>query len=482
MILVPVIGLEVHLQLETESKIFCGCATRFGASPNAQVCPVCLGFPGVLPVLNRRVLKHGLKVALALNCRITPRLIFHRKNYFYPDLPKGYQISQFDLPLATAGEVVVPGLERRIRVRRVHMEEDAGKLVHRPEEGVSLVDFNRGGVPLLEIVSEPDLRSPEEAGAYLKTLKGILEYLEVSDCDMEKGSLRCDANVSLCPAAPDGSVELSGTRVEIKNLNSFRSVVRAFAFEIQRQGRVLKEGEKVLQETRLWDDVNGVTQGMRSKEYAHDYRYFPEPDLVPFAVPEPEIEEARRALPELPGERAGRFAKQFMLPEADARALTASRATADYFEQCVRLNGAKAKTAAHWILGDLAREMNDRGVGRIEELGFAPAHLIELMDLIDSGKISGKMAKEVLVEALAGRKPPGAVVREKGLSQVTDRQALRAAAQAVVQENPKPAADYRQGKQQALMFLVGQLMRRTKGAASPAVSQEVLREILEEKR
>ena len=486
----PVIGLEVHLQLKTASKIFCGCSTLFGASPNSQVCPVCLGLPGVLPVLNRQVFLYGVRVALGLQCKIQPTIVFHRKNYFYPDLPKGYQISQYDLPLGTGGHVVVPGTaavpgtDFKVRIHRVHMEEDAGKLVHRPEEGYSLVDLNRAGVPLLEIVSEPDLESPEQAHEYLKTLKGILEYLEVSDCDMEKGSLRCDANISLSPASVDRKAPPTGTKVEIKNLNSFKAVARSLAYEIKRQGRALDAGEKLMQETRLWDDVQGMTQGMRSKEFAHDYRYFPEPDLVPFAVPLEEIEGVGKGLPELPRQRGQRFVDQYELPAADAVALTSSRSTADYYEACIRFipKGKEAgpcKAVANWLLGDLAREMNERNVDGIGELKFPPAHLVELVDLIDSGKISGKMAKEVLTEALQSGQSPAAVVQAKGLSQVSDRESIRAAARKVLEEQPQAAADYKQGKAQSLMFLVGQLMRKTKGAANPGLSQEVLRELLE---
>jgi len=475
---VTVIGLEVHLQLKTASKIFCGCSTGFGAAPNSQVCPVCLGLPGVLPVLNRQVFLSGLRVSLALGCGIQPRIVFHRKNYFYPDLPKGYQISQYDLPLGMNGFVEIPS-GKRIRILRVHMEEDAGKLIHRPEEGSSLVDLNRAGVPLLEIVTEPDLESPEQAYEYLKTLKGILGYLDVSDCDMEKGSLRCDANVSL----KEGAAEELGTKVEIKNLNSFRSVARALTYEIQRQGKMLQEGEKVSQETRLWDDAKGITLGMRSKEYAHDYRYFPEPDLVPFAVAADGIEEARASLPELPAQRAERFARQYGLPRPDAVGLTASRSTADYYEAAVKLlksvPGTGVKNVANWILGDLAREMNERNLDSIEKLKFGPERLVELVDLIDSGKISGKMAKEVLVESIQSGQAPGAVVQSKGLSQVSDKEAIRAAARAVIQEQPKAVEDFKQGKNPALMFMVGQLMKKMKGAANPGLSQEVLKELLE---
>jgi aspartyl-tRNA(Asn)/glutamyl-tRNA(Gln) amidotransferase subunit B len=510
--LIPVIGLEVHLQLKTASKIFCVCSTQLGAPPNAQVCPVCLGLPGVLPVLNRQVCLAGVRVSLALGCGIQQRILFHRKNYFYPELTKGYQISQYDLPLGMNGLVEIPphparspsrgegkgeGAAKKVRVLRVHMEEDAGKLLHRPDGG-SLVDLNRAGVPLLEIVTEPDLESPEQAYEYLKTLKGILEYLDVSDCDMEKGSLRCDANVSLSPLTPpsprrgEGKGEggrVLGAKAEIKNLNSFRSVARALAYEIKRQGELLAEGGKVVQETRLWDDVKEVTQGMRSKEYAHDYRYFPEPDLVPFAVAAEEIERARAALPELPRQRAERFVKQYGLTPADAAGLTASRSTADYFEAAIKLRksvpgtgtvpGTGVKNVANWILGDLAREMNERGVDRIEALSFGPGRLVELLELIDSGKISGKMAKDLLIESLQSGQAPRAVVEARGLSQVTDKEAIREAARAVIQEQPKAAEDFKQGKSQALMFLVGQLMRKMKGAASPAVSQEVIKELIE---
>ena len=469
---IPVIGLEVHLQMKTASKIFCGCSTQFGAPPNSQVCPVCLGMPGVLPVLNRQVFLYGVRVALALGCRIQSQIVFHRKNYFYPDLPKGYQISQYDLPLGTSGAVELPS-GKKVRITRAHLEEDAGKLLHRPDGG-SLVDLNRAGVPLLEIVTEPDLESPEQAYEYLKTLKGILESLDVSDCDMEKGSLRCDANVSL----KQDNGEL-GTKAEIKNLNSFRSVARALTYEIKRQGELLDEGGKVVQETRLWDDAKGITQGMRSKEFAHDYRYFPEPDLVPFAVAEKEIEQVRAALPELPRQRAERLVRQYGLPLPDAVGLTSSRSTADYYETCVKKLPTASKTAANWILGDIAREMNERNADRIEALNFGPDRLAELVELIDSGRISGKMAKEVLIESLRSGQAPCAVVEAKGLSQVTDKEAIRAAARAVIQEQPKAASDFKQGKETALMFLVGQLMRKMKGAASPAISQEVLKELIE---
>ncbi|MBI3616543.1 MAG: Asp-tRNA(Asn)/Glu-tRNA(Gln) amidotransferase subunit GatB [Candidatus Omnitrophica bacterium] len=472
---IPVIGLETHLQLKTVSKIFCGCSTTFGAPPNSQVCPVCLGFPGTLPVLNRQALTFGIRVALALGCGIQPRIVFHRKNYFYPDLPKDFQISQYDLPLGTDGFVEIG--KRRIRIGRAHLEEDAGKLLH--SAGYSLVDFNRTGVALLEIVTEPDLTSPEEAHLYLKTLRGILEYLEVSDCDMEKGSLRCDTNISLRPAG--SAADSLGTKVEIKNLNSFKAVARSLAYEIQRQAQVLDEGGKIQQETRLWDDAAGRTEPMRSKEYAHDYRYFPEPDLVPFAVSPEEVEKVRGNLPELPPQRARRLIEQYGLSEMDARTLTASKGTADYFESCMKAAPASAKTLANWIAGELSSQTNARNLESVAGLPFPPGHLVELVGLIESGKISGKMAKEIFAEALSSGQSPGSIVYSKGLSQVTDPSVLQTAAQEVLKEHPQAAADYRTGKGQALMFLVGQLMRRTQGAASPAISQEILRKLLNDK-
>ncbi len=489
----PVIGLEVHLQLKTQSKIFCGCSTHFGAPPNSQVCPVCLGFPGVLPVLNRQVLLYGIRVALSLNCRMSPSVVFHRKNYFYPDLPKDFQISQYDLPLGVEGFVELAS-GRKIRICRVHMEEDAGKLIHKETEAMSLVDYNRAGVPLLEIVSEPDLVSPEEAYDYLKTLKGILEYLEVSDCDMEKGSLRCDANISLRSVSTEVPGTISkqvpgtseqpmplGTKVEIKNLNSFKAVSKSLAYEVKRQSQALEAKEKLQQETRSWDDLQGITLSMRSKEYAHDYRYFPEPDLVPFSVEPQEVEAAQKALPELPKAKGDRFARQYQLPAYDAAVLTSSRPTADYFEECVKSAPGASKALANWILGDLAREVNDRNLESIQRLEFPPSHLGELVKLIDTGTLSGKMAKEVLVEAVQSHRSPAEVVKAQGLAQVTDSSVLREAASAILNEQAQAVDDYRKGKSQALMFLVGQLMRRTQGAASPAVAQEVFKELLEKR-
>ena len=475
-----VIGLEVHVQLKTASKIFCSCSTQFGARPNSQVCPVCLGFPGTLPVLNRQVLLYGIRVALGLGCSIQPRIVFHRKNYFYPDLPKNFQISQYDLPLGSDGILQIG--PRTIRVLRVHMEEDAGKLIHKEGEDASLVDFNRTGMPLLEIVSQPDITSPEEAHQYLKMLKGILQYLEVSDCDMEKGSLRCDANVSL--SVTPG---ILGTKVEIKNLNSFKGVARALAYEIQRQTAALDAGEKINQETRLWDDLRAQTQPMRSKEFAHDYRYFPEPDLVPFAVSAQEVEKVRADLPELASQRAKRFVEQYGLPEADAFTLTAAKLTADYYEDCVKAvpaaqKGAVKKMAANWIINDLAREMNERNLDDIRALEFPPESLLELLSLVDSGSIGRKTAIQVLMESIKEKQPPKKIVAMKGLVQINNPETLKTGARQVIEENPKAVEDYKNGKESALMFLVGQLMRMTKGTASPSVSQEILRELLKEKQ
>lgn len=493
MTFVPVIGLETHVQVKTVSKIFCGCPTEFGASPNSEICPICLGLPGVLPVLNRQVLSLGIRVALGLHCRVCERIVFHRKNYFYPDLPKGFQISQYDLPLGNDGFVQVH--ERKVRIHRVHMEEDAGKLIHKAGEEASLVDFNRCGMPLLEIVTEPDLGSPDEAYEYLKILKTILQYLEVSDCDMEKGSLRCDANISLSPASAQGGKGEGklGTKVEIKNLNSFKAVARSLSYEIERQTQVLEAGGKLHQETRLWDDLQSQTRPMRSKEFAHDYRYFPEPDLVPFSVSQQEVRRIQASLPELPHQRAARFVSTYRLPEADARGLTASKATADYFEEVVRLakkgtepasvkKASTEKVLANWVLGDLSREVNALNLEDVSGLKFPPAHLVDLVTLISSGQISGKMAKEVFMEALRSQAIPSAIVRSKGLAQMTDRSALEEAARGVIAEQHKAVTDYRQGKAQALMFLVGQLMKKTKGAASPDVSQDLLRHLLNQEK
>ena len=470
-----VIGLEVHLQLATETKAFCGCSTKFGQRPNSQTCPVCLGFPGSLPVLNEKAFFYAIKVALALNCSIQSLIKFDRKNYYYPDLPKNFQISQYDMPLSYDGfvDIVSGGAEKKIRIKRVHLEEDAGKLVHPAKASYSLVDFNRSGMPLLEIVTEPDISSPQEAYDYLTALKAILQYLKVSDCDMEKGSLRCDANISL-KKREDKAL---GVKVEIKNMNSFRWVREGLAYEIQRQTSALGSNERIIQETRLWDANRLVTISMRAKEEAQDYRYFPEPDLVPFTVEKKVIDQMRGSLPELPQERAGRFVSSYGMTEYDARVLTSDISIADYFEECVSLCGNK-KAIANWITGDIMAAMNLKNIG-ILELGVKPAALAQLVDLIDSQAISGKTAKDVLAEMVETRSMPQDIVESKGLLQISDKSAIEGAVKDVIAKNEKSVNDYRSGKKTALTFLVGQVMRQTHGKANPVIVNEILKEHLE---
>ena len=470
-----VIGLEVHLQLSTKTKIFCGCAVRFGEAVNSQTCPVCLGLPGVLPVLNRETLNSGVKVALSLNCKVRETLKFDRKNYFYPDLPKNFQISQYDMPLGFNGQLeVFPPKDESftVRILRVHMEEDAGKLIHQQGGKVGLVDYNRTGVPLLEIVSEPDMRSPEQAYQYLQTLKQTLKYLGVSTCDMEKGSLRCDANISL---RKTGAKEL-GVKAEVKNLNSFKAVRAALAFEVDRQGQLLSEGKKITQETLLWDDAKQKTQSMRSKEFAHDYRYFPEPDLMVFSVSKETVSEVQGALPELPRARSLRLVKEYQLSDYDARGMCAERETADFFEAGVKAGGVP-KLVANWIQGDLAALANERHVG-IYELGLTSVHLASLTQLLEKKTINSKMAKELLPKILETKKDPSELIKELGLEQVSDQSALKAVAQKVIEANPKAVEDYRKGKVQSIKFMVGQMMRETKGQAAPDVAAKALEEVL----
>jgi len=472
-----VIGLEVHLQLATKTKAFCGCSTEFGQSPNSQVCPVCLGFPGSLPVLNEEAFRYAIKVALALNCQIQALVKFDRKNYYYPDLPKNFQISQYDMPLSYNGFVDIisgGGKTKRIRIKRVHMEEDAGKLMHPEGEDYSLVDYNRGGEPLLEIVTEPDISSPQEAYDYLTKLKSILEYLKVSDCDMEKGSLRCDANVSIRPV---GEKKL-GTKVELKNMNSFRGVRNGLEYEVKRQTSVLGEKGLLVQETRLWDADKGVTVSMRTKEEAEDYRYFPEPDLVPFVVDKGEIEKIRRELPELPEAKAGRFKKAFGLSDYDAGVLTSQIDLADYYEECVKLY-PNAKVVANWLTGDMMAALNAKGIN-INELGLSPDGLAGLLKMIDSGAISGKMAKEVLAEAIEKKMNPQDIVKSKGLLQISDAGKIEDIVKNVVQKEVKTVNDYKSGKKTALGFLVGQVMKESKGKANPAMVNEILKKVLGE--
>ena len=472
-----VIGLEVHAQLKTQSKIFCSCSTKFGMPPNANTCPICLGMPGVLPVLNKKVVEYAIKACLATHCEVQPMSRFARKNFFYPDMPKGYQISQFELPIGLNGYINIQtnGTPKKIGLTRIHLEEDAGKSIHgeklgRP--GRSYVDYNRTGVPLIEIVSEPDLRSPAEARAYLVQLKAILDYAEVSDVNMEEGSLRCDANVSLRPV---GQKEF-GTRTEIKNINSFKFVQKALEYEIERQAKVLDRGETVVQETRLYDADKGVTFPMRSKEEAHDYRYFPEPDLVPIVCDDAWVDTIRQSLPELPEQKRERFVSAYGLPEYDAGVLTTSKALADYFESCVKLFD-QPKTLSNWIMGDLLRELKNSDQD-IDDCPVTPERLTDLLKLIDDGTISGKMAKTVFQEMVASGKPPAEIVKTQGLTQITDESALRAMVEDVIAANPTQVADYKGGKDKLMGFFVVQIMKASKGQANPALVNQYLKDKL----
>jgi aspartyl-tRNA(Asn)/glutamyl-tRNA(Gln) amidotransferase subunit B len=470
----PVIGLEVHAQLLTDTKIFCRCSAKFGAAPNTHTCPVCLGLPGVLPVLNRKVVEFMLRMALATNCRINPECSFARKNYFYPDLPKGYQISQYAAPPAEHGwvEVEVNGTKKRIGITRIHMEEDAGKLMHDERNPVSQVDLNRTGVPLIEIVSEPDIRSAEEAAAYLRRLHETLVYLEICDGNMEEGSFRCDANVSLRPRGQ----EKFGTRAELKNMNSFRNVQRALEYEIKRQSYILEGGGEVVQETRLWDDTAGVTQSMRGKEEAHDYRYFPDPDLVPLVIDEAWIAGIRGSLPELPLAKRERFVSDYQIPAYDAGVLTASRALADYFEEVARLSG-QPKLAANWVMGDVLKFLNE-DKRDIRLCPIAPSSLAEMIRLIQDGTISGKMAKDLVEAMYQSGKPPQAIIAEKGLVQITDGEALSRTIGEIVAANPAQVEQFRAGKEKVFGFFVGQTMKATQGKANPQLVNDLLKKIL----
>jgi len=475
-----VIGLEVHAQLATATKMFCGCATGFGAPPNTQTCPVCQGMPGSLPVINRRAIEFGIKTSLALGCAVNVRNRFARKHYYYPDMPKNYQISQYEEPLAEHGLLAIASGDgtRDIRVQRLHLEEDVGKLVHEgtlETAAASHVDFNRAGVPLMEIVSHPDLRSPEEAAAYLRALRAILIYLRVCDGNMEEGSMRCDANVSL---RQRGVAEL-GTKIEIKNLNSFRNVQHALEHEVVRQARALDAGERLVQETRLWDPDRARTVSMRSKEFAHDYRYFPEPDLPPLDVEPRWIEEIRAGLPELPAARRTRFAVAYGLSAYDAELLTQGRGLGDYFEEATRAHG-KPKIVANWILNELLRELPGDDDAAIAASPVPPAHLVGLLALIDDGSISGRIAKDVFEKMYRSGEAADTIVRREGLTQVADAGALDAVVDEVLAANPKVVADLQAGKKAALGFLVGQVMKSTGGRANPAVVNALLREKLPE--
>jgi len=469
-----VIGLEVHVQLATESKVFCGCSTKFAQPPNASTCPVCLGLPGALPVLNKRAFLFAVKTALGLGCRIEGIIKFDRKNYYYPDLPKNYQISQYDLPLGHDGacEIFVNGRKKKIRIKRVHLEEDAGKLIHPASGNSSFVDFNRSGCALLEIVSEADLATPEEAYEYLTALKSILRYLDVSDCNMEEGSLRCDANISVRVKGAPGL----GVKAEIKNMNSFKAVRDALRYEEGRHRGALELGEKIVQETRLWDAEQGLTRSMRSKEQAEDYRYFPEPDLVPFSVKKEEIERIKSGLPELPQAKKERLAREYKLAEYDSGLLVRDSGIAEFFERAAQAS-SRPKQVANWILGDVSAFLNSEGVS-IKETALKAEHLAELVRLVDSGKISGKIAKGILPKIIKKGIPPSEIVKKENLSQIQDEGQLERIVEKVIAGNEKSVKDYRAGKEQALMFLVGQAMKATKGKANPQKVSALIKEKL----
>jgi aspartyl-tRNA(Asn)/glutamyl-tRNA(Gln) amidotransferase subunit B len=471
-----VIGLEVHAQLQTNTKIFCGCETKFGEDANTRTCPVCIGMPGVLPVLNRKAVEYAVKTGLATHSAISAFSRFARKNYFYPDLPKGYQISQYELPICEHGyvEIIVDGAVKRIGLTRIHLEEDAGKNLHQAESGASLVDLNRAGTPLMEIVSEPDIRTPAEASEYLQKLRAILRYIEVSDADMEKGNFRCDANVSIRPV---GSKEF-GTRAEIKNVNSFKFVQKAIEYEIKRQAQILDEGGRVVQETRLFDSSKGVTFSMRSKEEAHDYRYFPEPDLVPVVVSKDTIEGIRKTIPELPDAKRERFVKDYGLPAYDADMMTQSRALASYFEEAVKLTG-QPKIVSNWMMGELMRLLNADSK-EIEESPVKPGRLAGMIKMIEGGVISIKIAKTVFEAMYTGGKDAETIVKEQGLVQVSDTGAIDTIIDGVIKANPAQHADYKAGKEKLFTFFVGQVMKASKGKANPDMVNQLLKKKLSE--
>lgn len=467
-----VIGLEVHAELATDTKIFCNCSTEFGAPPNTHTCPVCLGHPGVLPVMNKKVLEFAIRASLALNCEINQLTKFDRKNYFYPDSPKAYQISQFDKPIGINGwiEIEVNGEKKKIRINRLHMEEDAGKSTHSEFGDGTLVDFNRVGVPLVEIVSEADMSSPEEAKAYLEKLKAIIQYTGVSDCKMEEGSLRCDANISLRPV---GQKEL-GTKTELKNMNSFRGVQRGLEYEEKRQAKVLSAGGKITQETLRWNEEQGVTVSMRGKEEAHDYRYFPDPDLVDIVVEQELIDKIKSGLPEMPEERKIRYIENYGLTEYDADIITSSKALADFFEETLEY-AKDAKSVANWTIGDLQGYLNANNI-EIQSCKITSKSLGEMINLIEKGTISGKIAKKVFAEMLETGKEPQVIVQEQGLVQISDEGEIAKIVEQVLLNNPKSVEDVKSGKQQAIGFLVGQVMKETRGKANPQLVNKIIKE------
>jgi aspartyl-tRNA(Asn)/glutamyl-tRNA(Gln) amidotransferase subunit B len=471
----PVIGLEVHAQLLTETKIFCACSTRFGAKPNSQVCPICLGMPGVLPVLNEKALEYAVRAAIAANCEVSNKSRFARKNYFYPDLPKGYQISQYEEPLSKRGwlEIDSNGSKKRIGITRIHLEEDAGKLVHENSKSMSYVDLNRAGVPLIEIVSEPDIGTLDDAVAYMKKLRSILMYIGVCDGNMEEGSLRCDANVSV---RLKGVKEL-GTKTEIKNVNSFKFIYKALEYEIKRQIMLLEDGKTVLQETRLFDSNQNITFSMRSKEEAHDYRYFPDPDLLPVVIDDKWIEQIRKSLPELPDQRFERYVEQFEIPQYDAGVLTASRGVGDYFEECLK-HCNKPKLVSNWIMTEVLRELKSED--EIKSFNVSPTMLCELLNLIEDGTISGKIAKDVFGEMVINGRGAKEIVSEKGLKQISDLGEIENIIKDVIEKNPDQVSRYKAGEEKLIGFFVGQVMKVTQGKANPKIVNETLKRMLSE--
>ncbi|MFH0738322.1 MAG: Asp-tRNA(Asn)/Glu-tRNA(Gln) amidotransferase subunit GatB [Candidatus Omnitrophota bacterium] len=467
-----VIGLEAHIHLKTKTKAFCGCSTEFGNPPNSQACPVCLGFPGSLPVLNSQALDYAIKVGLALDCKVQEYTKFDRKHYYYPDLPKNYQISQYDLPVSKDGflDIYPQGLKKRVRIKRAHLEEDAGKLIHKDQ--VSLIDFNRTGIPLLEIVTEPDINTPTEAYEYLISLKSIIEYLGVSDCDMEKGSLRCDVNISIRPKDTEGL----GTKVELKNMNSFKGVKDALTYEIGRQIEALESGQQIIQETRLWDAASGQSISMRTKEEAKDYRYFPEPDLPPFIISQKKINEIKKTIPELPREKMRRFVEEYGLSEYNAVILVSNKNNADYAEERLKAwPDTNKKPVANWLIGPLAGIASSNNI-KIYEVKTSIKDFLELIDLVENKQIiSNLRGKEVLEEMVSTGKSPVFIIQEKNLAQISDAGVLEKEIEAVINENAKSAQDYRAGKANALKFLIGQVMKKTAGRANPKVVQEILK-------
>ncbi|MBM3702946.1 MAG: Asp-tRNA(Asn)/Glu-tRNA(Gln) amidotransferase subunit GatB [Actinobacteria bacterium] len=472
----PVIGLETHVELYTNTKMFCGCRLSFGEEKNIYTCPVCLGHPGSLPVINKKAIEYAAKIALTLNCKIKKYTIFHRKNYFYPDMPKNYQISQYDLPLGVGGylDVDMGSYMRRVRITRVHMEEDTGKLLHKGTTGriseseASIVDFNRAGTPLIEIVTEPDIRSPEEAKEYMITLRNLILFLDVSDCSMEEGSLRCDANVSVRKTGEDKI----GTKTEIKNLNSFKFLQKGLEYEVKRQVKVLEAGGEVIQQTRHYDSKTGTTKALRSKEEAHDYRYFPEPDLVPIYIEDKMIEDIRKTIPELPSVKAKRFEKQYSLPKYDSSFLANNKGLADYFEQCCR-HYNNAKNIANWIMSDFSALLNKEKM-TIKDSRVTPENLCKMLEIIDKGKINSKIAKSVFEEMFSTGGNPQKIIEDRGLEQISDEGLLEAIIEEVIKDNPGAVEQFKEGKDKAIGFLIGRVMAKTKGKANPGIVNDII--------